>query len=129
MITELSGLKRLWINKLGPEENLHSLVLFRRHFVVPEELHDAVIHIAADSDFILTLDGVELDRGQFSDDPLRKTFTAVKVPYLSAGRHLLAIKVYYIGKCFPVTPRECRGCILHWKMKNSVCRAISNVCV
>ena len=97
---DLSKLKRLWSNDLSIAENAHSLVLFRRHFTVDYTVSDGELLIAADSDFIVTLDGIELDRGQYSDDPLRKSFTAVKLPVLTPGEHLLAVKVYYIGSDF-----------------------------
>ena len=97
---DLNKIKRLWVNDSSVEANVHSIALFRRRFVLDSALNDAVIHIAADSDFILALDGVEIERGQYSDDPKQKSFTRVELPELAAGEHLLAIKVYYCGNKF-----------------------------
>ncbi|MBE6369500.1 MAG: hypothetical protein E7056_04980 [Lentisphaerae bacterium] len=97
---DFSKLNRLWVNDLAGRENIHSVAIFRRSFVLDSPLQNGVLYIAADSDFIVSLDGVELRRGQFSDDPLRKTFTRIQLPDLSCGKHLLAVKVYYCGSDF-----------------------------
>ena len=97
---DINKLKRLWINDSSAEENIHSVVFFRRRFTLEKALEDACIILAADSDFILYIDGIELERGQYSDDPLRKSFTQIKLPALAAGEHILAVKVYYCGSDF-----------------------------
>ena len=96
----LSTLKRLWINSADNTENVHSVVIFRRHFKLDKTVRNCRIFIGCDSDFMFSLDGIELGRGQYSDDPSQKTFTVFEVPELVAEEHVIAVKVYYCGSEF-----------------------------
>ena len=89
--------RRIWDNAETVEANLHRVVIFRRRFRLDRPLPHAELRIAADTDFIAALDGVEIDRGQFSDDPTVKSWDRVALPPLPAGDHLLAVKVYFCG--------------------------------
>ena len=88
---------RIWDNALPVEENIHRSVFFRQHFFLEKSISGAELRIAADTDFIVCLDGIEINRGQFPDDPAVKTFNNVTLPELAAGEHLLAIQVYFCG--------------------------------
>lgn len=88
---------RIWDNALPVEDNSHRVVLFRQHFRLEKSISGAELYIAADTDFIVCLDGKEINRGQFSDDPTVKTFNTMILPELSAGDHLLAVQVYFCG--------------------------------
>ena len=60
---------RIWDNDLSERENIHRSVLFRQHFQVEALLNNAELLIAADTDFIVCLDGMEIDRGNFLMTP------------------------------------------------------------
>ena len=92
-----NNIKRVWDNNCSVEENSHRVVIFRKHFYLDQNIDKAELFIAADTDFIACLDGIEIDRGQFPDDPTVKTFNRIKLPNLAAGEHLLAVKVYFCG--------------------------------
>lgn len=89
--------RRIWDNALGIEANLHRVVFFRKRFRLERPLAGAELRIAADTDLIAALDGVEIDRGQFSDDPTVKSWDRVALPTIGAGEHLLAVQVYFRG--------------------------------
>lgn len=82
----------------GIELNLYAD--FRGGFTLPQAEENVRISVAADSDFLLYLDGVELGGGQFSDYPDRPTATEFTVGPLEAGEHLLAALVWFRGKDF-----------------------------
>ena len=91
----------IWCGKLaaGP----HQYVCFRKAFRKPvgRKCVKTRFEIAADSDFIVWLNGVEIGRGQFSDWPQRKTFTIFDITRaIKSGVNLLAILVYYRGADF-----------------------------
>ncbi len=61
----------------------------------------AVLHIAADSDFVAYLNGVRVGQGQFGDWPEEKTYSTFDAaPALRPGRNVLAILAYYRGRNF-----------------------------
>ena len=91
----------IWCGKLaaGP----HQYVCFRKTFCIPagRKSVKARFEIAADSDFIVWLNGTEIGRGQFSDWPQRKTFTVCDVTRsVKSGANLFAVLVYYRGADF-----------------------------
>lgn len=81
----------------------HQYVCFRKAFRMPAgwKSGKARFEIAADSDFIVWLNGIEIGRGQFSDWPQRKTFTLCDASRaVKPGGNLLAVLVYYRGANF-----------------------------
>ncbi|NMA20002.1 MAG: family 78 glycoside hydrolase catalytic domain [Lentisphaerae bacterium] len=94
----LHGALRIWKNAGVSEPNQY--VIFRKKFTSTSLEKNLRLQISADSDFILTLDGRELGRGQFSDDPDCPTWSEYTIPELSPGVHILAVLVYHKGEGF-----------------------------
>ena len=90
------GAGRLWLD--SRPRCVHEFMAVRKKFVLPAALTGAVFRIMADSDFIAYLDGIEIGRGQFSDDPDAPTYTDVLPGELAAGEHLLALNIYHRGR-------------------------------
>ncbi len=109
-------ISRLWDNDQGIAFNQHRIVCFRRHFNLQAPSNDAMLFVAADSDFIVSLDGREILRGQYPDDPCVKSYDSVMMPELSAGEHLLAIKVYYCGGEFSGYTPGLPGLYVDWTL-------------
>lgn len=86
-----------WIWLAQDKPTVHQYVCFRKRFETEDMSEDAVIDIAADSDFVLCLNGREISRGQFSDYPQRKTFTRAR-GRLKRGENLIAVLAYYRGE-------------------------------
>ncbi|MFA6929322.1 MAG: family 78 glycoside hydrolase catalytic domain [Lentisphaeria bacterium] len=98
MTKPLHGALRIWKNAGLSEPNQY--VLFRKKFKLERKQTELLLKISVDSDFILMLDGTELGRGQFSDDPDFPTWSEFMIPELVAGEHLLAVQVYHKGEGF-----------------------------
>ena len=49
---DFSKINRLWVNDLAGRENIHSVAIFRRSFVLDSPLQNGVLYIAADSNHI-----------------------------------------------------------------------------
>lgn len=94
------GACRLWLDANGSQPNM--FMNLRRFFTVEEKWHDGVLRIMADSDFIACIDGVEVGRGQYPDDPDAPTYSDIQLPELAAGKHLLTLRVYHKGHNFSV---------------------------
>ena len=83
----------MWIWHNG-EVLPHEFVRYKQNFSSSRET--VQIRISADTDFTAYLDGVEIMRGQFSDYPDSKTFSAAEIPVVQ-GVHTLDVLVYYCG--------------------------------
>lgn len=92
------GALRIWKNAGISEPNQY--VIFRKKFTLKGLEKNLQLRLSADSDFIMTLDGRELGRGQFSDDPEFPTWSDYTITELSAGEHVLAVQVYHKGEGF-----------------------------
>lgn len=110
-------ISRLWDNDQGIAFNQHRIVCFRRHFRLSSPCRGATLFVAADSDFIVFLDGREILRGQYPDDPCVKSYDSVFIPELSAEEHLLAIKVYYCGGEFSGYTPGLPGLYVDWTLQ------------
>ncbi len=88
-----------WIWFEAAADKINQYGLFRRRFrttaAAPAELL-----ISADWDFVATLDGVEIGRGQFPDYEHEKTFTRYRLNELTPGEHTLEFLVYAPGAEF-----------------------------
>lgn len=79
----------------------HRYVCFRRSFELAAAPRGAFVEIAADSDFVLYVNGFEVGRGQFSDYPQDKTFSRFAVgKLLAGGPNTLAVLAYHRGEDF-----------------------------
>ncbi|MDY0177027.1 MAG: family 78 glycoside hydrolase catalytic domain [Lentisphaeria bacterium] len=106
----LSSAKRIWLEDSNKEPNQY--VIFRRRFNLEESQQNLKLLICADSDFILTMNGKELGRGQYSDDPDQPSWSEFKIDCLAPGWHLLAVLVYHKGANFSVYAPGQPGLIL-----------------
>ncbi len=76
----------------------HQYLCFRKTFSLEKVPDKATLAVAADSDFLLYINGVEAGRGQFSDYPERKTYTKLEVcSFLKKGSNLISVLAYYRG--------------------------------
>jgi hypothetical protein len=73
-------------------------VCFRRRFRLDEPLDDARVWVSASQRLELWLDGQRLARGPARSDEDRWHVIAVSLPALSAGEHLLAVRVSHFGE-------------------------------
>lgn len=97
--TPLYDARWIWLPLDGVVPNHY--VNFRKAFALDAVPATAPLQIAVDSDFVLYVNGVEAARGQYSDYPQRKTYTAVDVaPLLRAGDNVLAVLAYFKGRDF-----------------------------
>ena len=68
---------------------------FRKTFDLEEIPGAAAIQIAADSTFVLYVNGNRVPCGQFSDYPLDRTFSTVDIQrFLKKGRNVIAVSVH-----------------------------------
>lgn len=88
-----------WIRDPGLPEGPHQYVCFRKGFRLGRgTFPGARLEIAAGSDFIAWINGVEAGRGQYSDWPWKKTFSSFPVSaLLRPGDNVLAVLVYHRG--------------------------------
>ena len=98
-VTELLNADWIW---LGTEAvPPHQYVCFRKTIKLETIPDTAIFDISVDSDFILTINEVEIGRGQFSDYPQEKTFSRFDViSHLREGENFIAILAYYRGEDF-----------------------------
>ncbi len=89
------GACRLWLDAAGSRPNIY--MALRRNFTVTGKVGALTLRIAADSDFVVWLDGVEIGRGQFSDDSAQPTWSDFAVAELAPGNHALAVLAYHKG--------------------------------
>ena len=90
-----------WIWTASTPDEPHQYACFRKDFNVSADAQSGCLYIAADSDFIVILNGLELGRGQFSDYPQDKTYSEFNCPaLLSPGPNVLCILAYYCGENF-----------------------------
>lgn len=90
--------RRIWLSEAA--ENINVYALFRREFRLDRAESGLTLAIAADTDYIAILDGREIGRGQFSDDPAVKSVDLYALETLPAGAHALTVTVYYNGANF-----------------------------
>ncbi|MGI6385269.1 MAG: family 78 glycoside hydrolase catalytic domain [bacterium] len=87
-----------WIWRQEDQSLPHQYICFRKTFSLEKVPGKAILAIAADSDFILYINGAEAGRGQFSDYPERKTYTELQVrKFLKKGVNLISVLAYYRG--------------------------------
>ena len=72
--------------------------LFRKDFDTVEAC-TGDLYLSADFDFVLYVNGTETGRGQFSDYPLKKTYTHFSVPFRK-GKNQIAVYMHYRGENF-----------------------------
>ena len=99
-MTAFQNAFRIWLDDKGSRPNV--FMALRRGFELKNCIDQAVLRIMADSNFIAYLDGKEIGRGQFPDNPGAETFSELALGKLDAGYHLLALSVYHIGDEFAV---------------------------
>lgn len=88
-----------WIWDPALPEGPHQYVCFRKTFRLGRGTPaKADLEIAAGSDFIAWINGVEAGRGQYSDWPRKKTYSSLPAAQLlRAGDNVLAVLVYHRG--------------------------------
>lgn len=90
-----------WIWLRGKGKWADTYACFRKKFEISRLGNDAHIEVAADSDFVAWLNGVEIARGQFSDFAHIKTYSRFPIAeQIRHGTNLLAIEVFHRGEDF-----------------------------
>lgn len=80
---------------VGPNQ----YVEFRHEFTFDEVPMEGTLHISADSDYAVWLNGRFVNCGQFHDYPDSKTYDSLVVgELLRAGKNVLCVLVYYQGE-------------------------------
>ena len=87
-----------WIWKKQPFPDQY--VCFRRRFIVNQPVENACFDVSVDTDYIASLNGVEIARGQFGDSAHSKTWDRFSIGSLRAGESVLAIFAFYKGEDF-----------------------------
>ena len=82
------------------ENPVNTYVLLYREFELTRVQKNLTLRAASDRDHIVLLDGVEICRGQFSDDPAVKTHSDIAIRELAPGRHSLLVRCYICGEKF-----------------------------
>ena len=99
MTAPFTHAKWIWLPQTESVENQY--VNFRRAFNLETVPASATAYISVDTDFVLYVNGAGVARGQFSDYPERKTYTAIDVAaHLRAGENVVAVLAYYKGRNF-----------------------------
>ena len=89
---------RVWLAGSGANEHADQYLRFRRGLDLDHAPRTSVLTIAAESDFILLVNGQVAGQGQYSDWPARRTFTTYDVaPLLHAGWNVIAVCVHHQG--------------------------------
>ena len=92
----LNNAKWIWCNA---EEKLNQYAALRRVFDAGSDA-EAELLISADWDFVVSVNGREVGRGQFPDYPDRKTVSQFTVNNLKPGRNVISIEAYAPGEDF-----------------------------
>ena len=72
----------------------------------------AQIYISADWDFLLTVNGQEVGRGQFPDYPEAKTVSCLEVETLVSGKNVIAVTAYAPGENFSAKMKGTPGILV-----------------
>lgn len=92
--------KAKWIWRRQDGDMVHQYVCFRKK-LPDNDIAGGKLYIAADTDFIAYINGLEIGRGQFSDFPKEKTYSEFQLPLsIRHGRNVLCVLAYYCGANF-----------------------------
>ena len=92
-----------WIWDAAKCGKIDSYKAFRKTFHLDEIPGTAAVQIAADSTFVLYVNGVRVPGGQFSDYPKDRSYSTLEIaPYLRKGTNVIAVSVHYLGTKFHV---------------------------
>lgn len=104
----------IWLNQRKVATNQYAC--FRKAFTLKRVPRRAVVDVSVESDFILSVNGVQAAWGQYADWPRRKTYTRVDVAKLLAkGRNVICVFAHYRGEDFRQRPLGRPGLILAMK--------------
>ncbi|MBE6376280.1 MAG: hypothetical protein E7050_07430 [Lentisphaerae bacterium] len=95
-MNQLNNAKWIWCNT---EEKLNQYAALRCVFDVGGNTA-AELLISADWDFVVSINGKEIGRGQFPDYPYKKTVSQFAVSNLQPGRNVISIEAYAPGDDF-----------------------------
>lgn len=96
MSVSIEQSSRIW---LDPDDSVpDTYVRFRRCFELAAVPPHTVLHIVAETEFSLHVNGCRVPATQFPDYPAHKTYASINVaPYLRIGHNVLAVLVYHLG--------------------------------
>ena len=113
-----------WIWRKEAADTEHQYVCFRKEFSI-DDISSTILYISADTDFVAYLNGQEIGRGQFSDYPAEKTYSAFQVEsLLKPGGNVLCVLAYYCGADFSTYRKGRAGMIA--VLKNTVQEIVSD---
>ncbi len=92
--------KAAWIWRDAARNGIHEVLWFRREFDASAD-PEAMLEIAADTDFVVWLNGIEVGRGQYPNFPSQRTFQRFAAgAALKAGANEIRVQVYHAGEGF-----------------------------
>jgi len=95
--TSLQNAKWLWLPQ--ERDKAHQYVCFRKKIKINNP-GPGEFYIAADTDFIVWINGQEIGRGQFPDYPQQKSYSSFKADNLRDGENIICVMAYYCGEDF-----------------------------
>ncbi|MBP1990822.1 alpha-L-rhamnosidase-related protein [Paenibacillus eucommiae] len=91
--------KSLWIWNQGTRDEVNQYVEFRHEFLLQERAEQAKLYLSADSDYVVWVNGVLVDYGQYDDFPNNKAYDCLSIGHLlHEGTNALCILAYYQGE-------------------------------
>ena len=99
------GSQWIWMDSAA---DVNCYLQFQTEFQVVGE-DSLVLHLTAEGQYVVFLDGNYLPSTQYPDFPHRKSVQRIEIPRLKTGSHTLEIQVWYSGADTSVTRREQPG--------------------
>jgi len=91
--------KAKWIWKKGDPKQKNIYLYFRKEFVVDDKFEDAIMHITADTEYVVWINNKEVGRGPVFGDPRWQPYDTYEVGcVLKKGRNVISVLCYYYGE-------------------------------
>ena len=91
--------KASWIWHQDDPQKKNIYVHFRKAFQIPSRPDEAIIHITADTEYMLWVNGVDIGRGPVLSDPRWQPYDTHDIAqFLQAGENIIAVLCYYYGE-------------------------------
>ena len=88
-----------WIWHEDDPQRTNTYVHFRKPFQMARPPDEAIVHITADTEYLLWVNGTEVGRGPVLSDPRWQPYDTYDIaPFLHAGQNVIAVLCYYYGE-------------------------------
>ncbi|OGV53192.1 MAG: hypothetical protein A2017_04740 [Lentisphaerae bacterium GWF2_44_16] len=86
--------KWIWLKDCG--DGMHDYICFRKEFLLEDKADNPVIHITAEREYILWVNGHFAGRGPFLSDPKYKRYDSFRIRDLfKPGKNIIGVMVYH----------------------------------